>query len=645
DRLIVSMTRARVSPYSTARTDPQTTLSRAFTLPTARTFTLSGTATLSAFLSGIQLARLTGNGATGNGATGTGVVASSSSRLTGDLAGSAGAAADGNPRTMWQSGFGGKDVQGAWLQYVMHSPVTVDHLTLAVVADREHSVPAQVEITARTATGSTATRTVTLLPITRSVVPGTIVHVPVSFAAVSGRRIRISFPEVRFRHGTEGDGTPTAVLPLGIATVGIPGVSVPSAPAALPGHCQSNLVTIDGSPVTVKVVGRSARALADGEVALEPCGRDATGIRLSAGHHVVETALATTRAHDGTDCASSGGCDGWNVDELTLSSAPGGSPAHIGHATLRATPSSTRSLAPPVPGKVPAVVTTSTSATAKNLSVHGATAPFELVLGESVNPGWHAVAHPAAHAPAGSHEVALGPSELVDGFANGWAVTPADLHALGATGAHGGSDFTVTVAWTPQREVWIGIGVSAVATAVCLVLAFVSEERRRRWRARRARGGRGGRGVEHTRAHAADPIPVPEPAGARELDDRPTLSLPVGVRAQRLPWIAIVLVSVVTGALAAAISQPLCGVGVAAAVAAGLCIRHLRLLGAAAAVALLVAAGAIVVVGQVLHPAPSGATWPSGYTDAADLAAMAVAFLGADAVVDYCRRVAGRSSA
>ena len=57
----------------------------------------------------------------------------------------------------------------------------------------------------------------------------------------------------------------------------------------------------------------------------------------------------------------------------------------------------------------------------------GATQPFELVLGESVNKGWKAVAQPAPGAPAGSHAVDLGTSQLIDGFANGWHVTAADL--------------------------------------------------------------------------------------------------------------------------------------------------------------------------------------------------------------------------
>ena len=76
-------------------------------------------------------------------------------------------------------------------------------------------------------------------------------------------------------------------------------------------------------------------------------------------------------------------------------------------------------------------------------------------------------------------------------------------------------------------------------------------------------------------------------------------------------------------------------VGLVASVTAGLSWRRLRVLGAAAAVGLLAAAAALVVVGQALHPAAGGGNWPNAYRDAAALAAMAVAFLGADAIVDY----------
>ena len=49
DRLTFVMTRERTSPYP-PRTDPESTITRSFTLPTARTFTLTGTASLSALI-------------------------------------------------------------------------------------------------------------------------------------------------------------------------------------------------------------------------------------------------------------------------------------------------------------------------------------------------------------------------------------------------------------------------------------------------------------------------------------------------------------------------------------------------------------------------------------------------------------------
>jgi arabinofuranan 3-O-arabinosyltransferase len=612
DRLVIAMTRQRVSPYTTARTDPQTTLSRSFTLPTARTFTVLGTATLSPYLSDPQIDRLVGVA----GSTGSGVVASSSSRLTGDLAGGAGAAA-GSAGTPWQSGFGAKDIVGAWLRYDLPAPVTFGHMTLTLLADRRHSLPQAVRITATTpGTGTAVARSLALPRVLRSVVAGTTVTFRLRFPPVTGRQIRVTFTEVAKRRGTLASGDRTEYLPLGVSSVGIPGVRVPPPPSMLPATCRPNLLAIDGHPVTVEVVGPTALALGDGQVTVEGCGKDAAGVHLAPGHHVVESTLATTAAGNGPGCAAGGGCDGWNLDQLTLDSAPGGGAEPLRLGTASRTPAGTRALSEPTPGPAPAVRSTRASATTDRVAVGHAAGPFELVLGESVDAGWHAVAHPGAGAPAGAHPVTLGAPELVDAFANGWQVTAKDLRALGGAG------FTVTLTWTPQRLAWAGIAVSAAAVALCLLVAFVPC---RRWFPRRVAPRRDRR-----------PRSVAD-------DEPPTVVWPVGGAARRLPWWGVAVVAVATGALAGAISSPLCGAAVAVAVAAGLAVRHLRVLGAAAAVGLLAAAGAIVVAGQVLHPAPGGGDWPASYNDAAVLAAMAVAFFGADAVVDYCRMSAGRA--
>ena len=101
-RLVLVMTRPRVAPVAPAA-DPEPVLARTFTLPTARAFTLTGTARLSSTASDQTVDAQVG--ATGLRPQG-GVVAYSSQRLPGDLQATASAALDGNPATVWSPGLG-----------------------------------------------------------------------------------------------------------------------------------------------------------------------------------------------------------------------------------------------------------------------------------------------------------------------------------------------------------------------------------------------------------------------------------------------------------------------------------------------------------------------------------------------------------
>jgi hypothetical protein len=599
DRLVISMTRTRASPYSTTTPEPTTILARAFTLPVARTFALAGTASLSRDLGDAEIARLVGV----PGSTGRGVVATSSSRLTGAFGDTAGAAADGNPSDVWQSGFGAKDVVGAWLRYRLPSPITFDHLSLEVVADRRHSVPAAVSITATTrTTGRSETRDLALPPVVRSAVPGTTLTLPLSFPAVTGSTVTVSFPQVHEHRARLADGKRTEILPLGVA-LRIPGLRVPSPPTMLPGSCQADLLRIDGRPITVRVVGRVSTALSGGQVTLEPCGADAHGIHLSAGHHVVESTLATAPASPAA--ASTTGVPGWSVDELTLSSRAGGGPGPP-------TPAADA----PVPGPVPRVRARETSATSWSLEIRHATAPFALVLGESLDAGWHAVATPGPEAARGARPVTLGAPELIDAFANGWQVSRADLRRLG------GGAFTVSLVWTPQRLAWAGIAISAAAILGCALLAAIP----RRRRGRRHRPADAARRTLRAQRPAEPATPaLREPALALSLKR---------ASSRQLSWVRVTTIALLSGALGAAFTSPLPGVAIAVAVAAALTWCPLRAAVSAAAVGFLAAAATLVVAGQLLHPAPGGGGWPAAYGGAASLAAIAVAFLGADAVVD-----------
>ncbi len=634
DRLTLVLDRLRVSPYPT-RSDPELSMVRQFTLPTARTFTLSGTASLSALLPDDLIQRLLGR----PGSTGTGVVAYANGRLPGSLTSGAPATLDGDPTTVWQPGFGAGAQKGSVLHYDLPANVTLDHLDLQVVADGRHSVPTSLSISTET-----GTRTVTLPPIADSTVPGATTTVPLSFAPLSGRHLALEVTGVRLERATNFFARSPIALPLGIAEVAIPGVSVAPLPADLPGTCRSDLLAIDGRPVSVRITGSTAAAAAGQEVQVQPCGPDAAGFTLGAGSHLLSTAIA----HNATDPGAS---PGWNLDQLVLDSAPGGGPG--------AAPAPAGPLTATQPGPTPTVTVRANAKTTQQLSATGIRGPFELVLGQSVNRGWHAVATPAAGAPGGSHAVDLGPPELVDGYANGWSLSAAQLRTLGATGAGGTGALAVTLSWTPQRMIWLALGVSGAGIALCLVLAVLPERWRPRRRRRRAEAGAaalegpeanggalavlGGDGVgvaSHRPSPDASTDPTPGAPGV------PVLGSPLtsGGRRPKL-WVVAVL-SVVAGGLAAAIASPLIGAAALVATAVTLVVNRARLVGVAIAVGLLVAAVVSVVHGQATHPASPDGSWPATSESAAVLVWMAVVFLGVDALVGAARaRAAARRPA
>jgi arabinofuranan 3-O-arabinosyltransferase len=593
DPLSLIMTRQRSSGFS-PRNDTELTLSRTFWLPTARTFALTGQSRVSALADDATVATAVGGTGTGPSA----VVASSSSRLVGDVTSGALAAVDGNPATAWQSALGGQQA-GSWVQYSLARPVAFATLGLQVVSDGRHSVPTAIIVSA-----GGRSESATLAPIAPSSVAGSVVDVPVRLATpLTGSVVRVTFTRVRVVTTLDYNTQSATALPLGIAEVGIPGVAAPALPAALPATCRTDLVTVDGSPLWVRVSGSVADALARRPLSVSLCGPDASGVALGPGNHTLASA--------------SGQLVGLDIDQLALASAAGGAATIV---------SPSGQLSAPQREPAPVVTVVHQTATAIHLSVASVparSAPFELVMGQSINSGWQATVN--------GHS--LGTPVLIDGFANGWTV---DLSQLGASVHHGVMDVTLT--WAPQKRVDVAVIVSTLGILACLVLAMIPAGRWRRRRRNRARSGepevvRGATANgESDRATRADvPVSVPndqDPGLISRHDPSPPLP-----KLSAALWIAVAV-----GLIAGAISAPLTGVAVATATFLALRSPRLRPALGFIAVALILSVAAFITIRQGIHPERPDGGWPAAFGTADSLAWAAVVFLGADGVIELMAR-------
>jgi hypothetical protein len=270
-----------------------------------------------------------------------------------------------------------------------------------------------------------------------------------------------------------------------------------------------------------------------------------------------------------------------DVDRLVLASAAGGAPATSAGAVGEA--------GEPV-AAAPKVRVDRSGATSFDLTVSGADDPFWLVLGQSSSAGWTGTYERTGSGT--SH--ALGRSQIVDGYANGWR-----LPATSGT-------YTVHLRWTPQRRVLLGLWLSLLGALGCLAIVLVSLVRR------------------------------------RVVDRGPTAPAPLTLR----PWWATgapagaldtVLASIAVGLAAGLTVHPLLGLAAAAVTAAALQLPGGRLVGLGAP-AMLLAAAAFTIERQWRDRYPPDFGWADFFGPANQLAWAALWLLVIALVTSRLRR-------
>jgi arabinofuranan 3-O-arabinosyltransferase len=419
------LTRQRVSGSNAVRTDPELRIARAWNLPTARWFNVSGSVRLQSNTAPAATDRTLGI----PDATHGGVTSSESRHLPGSVADRSTAGADGNPETAWSTGLG--SAVGDWAGYTTAQPVTVSQLALRVVADGRHSVPTSLEVDV-----DGHAETVDLPAIADSAKPGStrLVHVALP-RAMTGTHIRFTVKGIRAVTSRDWYSQQPIDLPVAVAEWGVAGLQAPRPAARLDPACRSGLLQVDGVDVPVSLVGTAADALAGKPITFVAC-TPPTGLLLPSGNRTLTTTPGTTT--------------GLDFDQVVLRSAAGG------RGDRNAGPVAPTSQGPGgragAPG--PRVEVTHQSRTSVDLKVTGVDAAQWLVLGQSFNDGWHAT--------VGGHD--LGKPTLVNGYANGWQIGP----GTGAPAKAG--TVVVHLRWTPQRLVNVALWISAIGGLLVLIL-------------------------------------------------------------------------------------------------------------------------------------------------------------------------------
>ncbi len=336
-------------------------------------------------------------------------------RLTGDPFSGGWAAVDGDATTAWRTPFG--SALGARLTVPLQSPpdaeAPLSNLRLVQSLDGRHGLITEVLLSVP---GVGDTR----LPVPPPGPDGSsIIDVSDLLSDASTQEFSLTIAS------TDGATTPhpTTALPVSLPTAMVslehPRVRVGTFPSRLEMPCRDDLVQVNGVGVPLRLEG-DREALWRGEpVRTDPCGTGDSEMTLPAG---------TT-----TVTATPGTVTGVDVDRLVLRSPSPSSPV-----TQR-----------------PEVTVLRSSRTEHGLQVAACPRGCWLVHGEGFNTGW----------TASLNGTSLGDPVLMDGGFNAWWLPASDTSQQ------------VDLAWTPQRQVDVGLVISLLAVVLCVVLVLWDRRR------------------------------------------------------------------------------------------------------------------------------------------------------------------------
>jgi len=398
--------------------------------------------------------------------------------------------------------------------------------------------------------------------------------VPVRFAPLHGRTLTVTVTKVEPLVVRAGAGY--VLEPVGITELGIPGVRRAPVPAQLPDRCLDGLFAVDGRPVSVRVTGTTADALAGRPLAISACGASQT-LTLSAGRHQL---VARLNPHNPANSTA------LDVQRLALGSSAGGAAAPA--ASLMSAPAGASG---------PAVTVRDQSRTAMTVQVAASDHSSWLVLGQSINDGWHATINGRD----------LGAPRLVDGYANGWPI-PASAAGL-----------TIHLSWTPQRYVWFALWLSLVGGLACVGIVVASSIRRRRALA----------------ADGVDPFGpvVPAAISARAA----LLEAPVARGSTRATLVPVLTLAIISGLIVV----PWVGVLVGALTFWATRDRRVRFVIRYAPAAVVGAIAIYMAIAQAVQHYPTGGNWPALFAWERIPVWIALFLLLADAVVGRTGRTDG----